>query len=659
MHEEPPAVTAARDPPGGSGQSRFPSIAAVIAVAIGALVLVGWAFDVPLLKSAVPGLSTMKVNTALAFILAGLSLAFSQAGRLPRVATGFAVAAGAIGVLIVLEYVVGRDFGIDQFLFRDQGTAASYPGRPGLNTALNFVLLSVALLLRDAGMWWYRWLRRGCAAAAAAIALAALFGYGYSTTALMGIDSSTEMALLSALAFLLLSAAVLIRDPELGVSAERKIPLWYGVASITLVGVGAATLRVTAATVDSTLWVAHTLEVHAALTEVTALTGEAESGVRGYVITGDPVLLTAYNGVRPTIETVIGRIRPLVADNPPQQRRADSLAVLIGARLDWLDETVSLRRTHGRDAVTPAVLHTGAALMGGVRNLLARMEDEEARLLTRRRAMLQARTRHVRLAAWAGTILAFAAVTGAGTVVQQEFTRREKAEIELKRSNEELERFAYVASHDLQEPLRMVGSYVQLLAKRYKGKLDASADEFIGFALDGALRMQRLIEDLLAFSRVATRGAAFVPTDTNVALDEALRSLKLTLEETGGSVTRDPLPTLPVDGGQLEHVFLNLISNALKFRSIAAPAIHVSATREDSGWRFSVRDNGIGIEPQYFERIFVIFQRLHARSQYGGTGIGLAITKKVVERHGGRIWVESTPGQGATFFFTLPAKPRG
>ena len=241
---------------------------------------------------------------------------------------------------------------------------------------------------------------------------------------------------------------------------------------------------------------------------------------------------------------------------------------------------------------------------------------------------------------------------------------------ELERSNQELEQFAYVASHDLQEPLRMVASYVQLLAKDYGDKLDADADEYIGYAVDGARRMQRLIDDLLAFSRVGTRGQQFQPVDCNQLLQDVLLGLKLAIEESGASITYAELPTIMADRGQVYQLLQNLIANALKFRGDAPPHIHVSATWHAGGegantgpnissdegpsWVFAVADNGIGIDPQYSERVFVIFQRLHSRAQYSGTGIGLAICKKIVERHGGRIWVDSTLDQGATFYFRLP-----
>ena len=227
---------------------------------------------------------------------------------------------------------------------------------------------------------------------------------------------------------------------------------------------------------------------------------------------------------------------------------------------------------------------------------------------------------------------------------------------ELARSNTELQHFAYVASHDLQEPLRMVTSYTQLLAKRYKGQLDTDADEFIAYAVDGGTRMQALINDLLTYSRVGTQGKDFELIDCEAVLDRTLVNLQAAVQENEAVLTHYPLPTVMADDSQLGQVFQNLIGNAIKYHGDEQPEVHIGAERRNGVWLFSVRDNGIGIDPEHAERIFLIFQRLHTRAEYSGTGIGLAICKRIVERHGGRIWVESEPGKGSSFYFTIPTE---
>ncbi len=230
---------------------------------------------------------------------------------------------------------------------------------------------------------------------------------------------------------------------------------------------------------------------------------------------------------------------------------------------------------------------------------------------------------------------------------------------ELEETNNELQQFTYVASHDLREPLRMITSFSQSLEKRYKDKLDKTANEYIGFVVDAAARMQNLIDDLLVYSRVGTRGLPFEPVDMEKTLRSTLANLKMSIEETKTRISHDSLPIIQADSAQMMQVLQNLLDNAIKFRrEEEAPAIHLSARREGEEWVFSVKDNGIGIAPELFGRLFILFQALHTRNEYPGTGVGLAIAKRIVQRHGGRIWVESQPGKGSTFYFSIPFRTK-
>ncbi|HEY2545589.1 MAG TPA: CHASE3 domain-containing protein [Candidatus Acidoferrum sp.] len=426
-------------------------------------------------------------------------------------------------------------------------------------------------------------------------------------------------------------------------------------------------------------WVTHTHVVIEKLGDVRTSMTDAETGEHGYILTGDDLYLAPYEtglgGARQSLKDV----RELTADNPRQQEALGRLEPLVTARLGELQDRINIRRESGMEAGITAVREgNGKELMDKIRTEIAGMREEEGRLLALRSAELEVSSRTARTIIVTGEGLGFFFLFIAGLIIHREMGRRARAEEDirklnadlerrvaertaelaeraqdLERSNMELQQFAYVASHDLQEPLRTISSFTQLLAKRYQDKLDDKAREFINFAVDGCKRMQTLINDLLAFSRVGTQGKPLVPVSCDAVLDRVLKSLKLAIEDSGAVIKRDPLPVVLADEGQLGQLFQNLITNAVKFRSNDSPRIQISAERNGRDWKLLVRDNGIGIAPEQSDRIFVIFQRLHTKTQYPGTGIGLAMCKKIAERHGGRIWVEPSPEGGSIFYFTI------
>lgn len=637
--------------------ARFPSIAGWLVSLVGLIVFAGWVLDVTWTRQLVPGSPTMKANTALAFICAGGAVGMICArhpGRWRRlIATGCAMLVTLIGLATLIEYGTGRDLGIDQRLFPDPATAAElHPGRMAIPSALSFSLIGVAII----ALWLDRpRVAQTLALAAALPAYVVLAGYVFGSR-----PQHTSMAAHTAITFLLLAAAIVSARPEVGpmtvirdksptgllarrlLLAALVLPLllgWLRLAGQRAGIFGAESgLALFAASnvvllVGLILWNARSLLAldlrrHAAEAKerrtaeqlrIAAVSGNV--GLWDWDLGTNEVYFSsqwkaqlghAENEIPNRFEEWESRLHP--AD---RERTLSKLHLYLAK--PWPDFEYDFRLRH-KD--------------GSYRWILARadvLQDAQGKILR---------------------------MTGCHIDV----TERKHAEEELrrtladlKRSNAELAQFAYIASHDLQEPLRAVGGCVQLLARRYQGKLDERADELIRHTVDGVTRMQSLIQDLLAYSRAGSQKAPLVPTDSGKALEAALANLSVTIHERGAVITHDTLPTLPADRSQLVQLFQNLVANGIKFCTARQPEIHVGAQSRDGEHVFSVRDNGIGIDAQYHERIFEIFQRLHTRTEYPGTGIGLALCKRIVERHGGRIWVQSEPGRGTTIYFSLPA----
>lgn len=463
-------------------------------------------------------------------------------------------------------------------------------------------------------------------------------------------------------------------------SIEKRTSMMLGLASIILVSLNILFYWSFIKQKETTQRVAESRLILQKLESILSTAKDAETGQRGYLLTGQEDYLEPYNSAVTAIKPQIQELKQLTQANPNQQKQLTTLELLVTQKLVELQKTIDLKKTQGLDSAKTVVLtHHGKKTMDQIRNIIREIqEDSNEQLQTWLRAREETVNRgHLTFSV--GLFLNLIAFYLLYCAIVEETRERRQAEASLKQlneeledrvyqrtaqlkeananliySNRELEQFAYVASHDLQEPLRAVNSYAQLLARKYQNNLDAKADKYLGYIMEGATRMQQLINDLLEFSRVGTRAKALQPTACEQVLNHVLKNLQIAIAEHQARVTHDPLPIIMGDETQLIQLFQNFIGNALKFRRETPPHVHISAVQRKDEWVFSVSDNGMGMESEYFERIFVIFQRLHSRQEYPGTGIGLAICKKIVERHGGYIWVESTLGVGTTFYFTIP-----
>lgn len=744
---------------------------------VGCVVLLGWILDVPLLKSVLPGLATMKANTALGLVACGASLALQlrPAAAPPREVPGrlCALLALAIGSLTLVEHALDTDLGIDQFVIRAPAAElnTTSPGRMAPITALCFTMLGAVLLWLDSGTAKTRRALQALTVVALFVAFVALCGYLYDVRVLYGVAGYASMALHTATGFLVLSIGILAARPErgfvgalaqdnaAGTTVRRLLPVvaltpvvvgWFRLKGQdaglygTEFGLALMVLVCTAIISGVVIWTAHAqgdseterkranerfrLVVEATPNAIVMVddqrriarvnrSGEALFGYPGEELIGQPVEILvppryhahhaghvaaflAGPSARPMgagrdlfgrrrdgtevpieiglnpIETEDGRFTLAFIVDISERKRATATQERLAAIVEYSEDAIISKTPDGLIAswnrgAEQLFGYTAEEAIGQSVLLIVpeRLASEELDLIERvRRDKRYASFEAVRrrkdgteldVAVRLSPVMNAAGEVIAESSITRDITELKRRDQELRRSNAELEQFAYVASHDLQEPLRMVANYTELLAQRYQGQLDEKADKYIHYAVDGARRMQRLVADLLAFSRVGSQGQPMQPTDSAAVLHAVVELLQRVIRSSGATVDVGDLPVVQADAGQLQQLFQNLVSNAIKFRSEKAPHIVVRAVASGAHWTFSVADNGIGLEMQYAERIFQMFQRLHELGKYEGSGIGLAIAKRIVERHGGRIWVESAPGAGTTFFFTLPAAVKG
>jgi signal transduction histidine kinase len=421
---------------------------------------------------------------------------------------------------------------------------------------------------------------------------------------------------------------------------------------------------------DQTNWVNHTYEVRNVVNQVRGNVQTIESASRGYAATRDTAYLKELDpAVKQSLQNV-QELRLLTLDNPRQQTFVARLLPAVQAKVDFnMKELIpALTSNDQKRAREYLVSEHGRKLMDMVQSTSADMLAEESRLLDIRHHDVLYLQFAVFVASTGLSILAlitlFLSFRSSKSYLQKQEVLLDQAKAaehfqrkisqQLERSNKDLQQFAYVASHDLQEPLRAVGGFLSLISERFSGKLGEQGDKWIQQAVDGAERMRVLINDLLTFARVDTRGGKMEQVDCAVALKEALDNLAVLIDESGALIEIGGLPKVTADKSQLTQVFQNLIANSIKYRSEEAPHISIDATLKDKEWQFTIKDNGIGFDMAHAERIFIIFQRLHTRAEYAGTGIGLALCSRIIERHGGRIWATSEVGKGSTFCFTLP-----
>jgi PAS domain S-box-containing protein len=648
---------------------RTAQVCSAITLILGILTMIGWLMDIHSLASFIPGYIPIAPGAALAFILLGS--AWYLYARVPsrwftRIYVLIAVfSISLIALLNLIQFFTGANVGFEEYFTRnvlaiDPGIYGAGPMSP--IAAASFLLICAAMVLplftpghRAAG------LSAGLASVVVSVGLLVLLGYLYGTPELYD-GGYRYVALPAGVMFVFLGTGIiaaagpeyfplrLLVGPSIRALLMRSFLLIIFVVILiegtfrglfSLLGLTGALRAALSALMAMAI-------ASIVISQISRVVGGAMDRAETERKQAEQALLKSEQHYRSLFENMLDGFAYCKMLFDDRGRPVDFVYLEVNSafeKLTGLENVVSKKITE----IIPEIKESYPEVFEIYGRVALTGKPEKFEIDFKP------------LKAWF-SISVYSMEREYFVAVFDNITERKRSEEELKkrteelaRSNAELEQFVYVASHYLQEPLRTVSNFSQLLARRYKGKLDAKADQFIGFIVDGTTRMQKMIEDLLAYSRVSTRIKPFQPTNCETVFDQALANVKMAIEESGALVTHDPLPTVMADASQMVQLFQNLLSNAIKFRK-EKPLITVSAVQKGNEWLFSVKDNGIGIAPEFMEYIFKMFEREHSSAEYPGTGIGLAICKKIVESHGGRIWVESEQGKGSTFYFTIPAK---